>query len=101
VPGRPARVFIFAGFGDRCEEVPAPQLTVTQTPMKGDVSFVPGQDTVIQASARGTCIGQHARGTGVYYTAHAGQTGTDRFAVSAKLATGEAATRVFEVRIAE
>jgi hypothetical protein len=101
VPGRPARVFIFAGFGDHCEPVAAPQLTITQAPAKGDVSFVPGQDTVIQASARGTCIGQTAKGTGVYYTARAGQTGTDRFSVSARLASGETAARTFEVRIAE
>jgi len=101
VAGRPARVFIFAGFGDHCEPVPAPQITVTQAPAKGDVSFVPDQDTLIQASSRGTCIGQKAKGTGVYYTARAGQTGSDRFAVSARLASGETATRTFEVRIAE
>jgi hypothetical protein len=52
-------------------------------------------------SAQGTCIGQKATGTGVYYTARAGQEGSDRFQVSAKLASGETATRTFEVRIAE
>ena len=100
-PGRPARVFIFAGFGDHCEQVPAPQITVTQAPAKGDLSFVQDQETTIQYSAQGTCIGQTAKGTGIYYTARAGQDGVDRFSVSAKLSTGETATRSFEVRIAE
>ena len=101
VPGRPARVFIFAGFGDQCEPVAAPQITITEPPAKGDVSFVPGQVTTIQSSAQGTCIGEKAEGTGIYYTARAGQDGTDRFSISAKLASGETATRTFEVRIAK
>ena len=101
VPGRPARVFIFAGFGKRCETVAAPQITITEPPAKGDVSFVPGQETTIQNSAQGTCIGQKTKGTGIYYTARAGQQGVDRFSVAAKLASGETATRTFEVRIAE
>ncbi len=101
VPGRPARVFIFAGFGDHCEQVPEPQITITATPAKGDVSFRPGQETTIKTSAKGTCIGQTAKGTGVYYTARAGQAGTDRFSVTAKLASGETATRTFEVHIAQ
>jgi hypothetical protein len=79
----------------------APQITITELPTKGDVSFVPGQETTIQHSAQGTCIGQKARGTGVYYTARAGQEGVDRFSIAAKLAGGETATRTFEVRIAD
>lgn len=101
VSGRPARVFVFAGFGDKCEQLPAPQITVTHPPAKGELSFVPGQETTIGASAKGTCVGQKTKGTGVYYTAHAGQKGTDRFAVTAKLASGETSTRTFEVNIAE
>lgn len=101
VPGRPARVFIFAGLGTGCEPVAAPQITITAPPAKGDVSFVPGQETTIQYSAQGTCIGQKTQGTGVYYTARTGQQGTDRFSVAAKLGTGETATRTFEVKIAE
>jgi hypothetical protein len=101
VPGRRARVFIFAGFGDKCEALPAPEITVTAPPSKGDLSFVPGQETTIETSAQGTCIGQKTKGTGLYYTARAGQTGTDRFSVAAKLASGETAARTFEVRIAE
>lgn len=101
VPGRAARVFVFAGFGDKCEPLAEPNITVTNPPSKGALSFVPGQETTIQASAQGTCIGQKTKGTGVYYTAHAGAKGSDRFAVTAKLATGETATRTFEVQIAE
>jgi hypothetical protein len=101
VPGRPARVFVLAGFGKSCEQVAAPQITITHPPAKGEVSFMPGQETTIQYSAQGTCIGQKTQGTGIYYTARTGQTGTDRFAISAKLGTGETAERSFEVRIAE
>ena len=101
VPGRPARVFIFAGFGKRCEPVGAPQITITEPPTKGDVSFVPGQETTIQYSAQDTCIGQKTKGTAIYYTARAGQEGVDRFSIAAKLASGETAARTFEVRIAQ
>lgn len=100
VPGRRARVFIFAGLGDTCEPLAAPEIAITQPPAKGEVTFVPGQETTIQYSAKGTCIGQTATGTGVYYTARDGSEGTDRFAVSAKLASGETVNRAFEVTIA-
>ena len=101
VVGRPSRVFVFAGFGKNCETVAEPQITVTAPPAKGGVSFQPGQETTIMSSAQGTCIGQKARGTGVYYTARSGATGNDRLTVTAKLATGEASTRTFDVRITE
>lgn len=101
VPGRPARVFIFAGFGENCEPVAAPQITITEPPAKGDVSFVPGQETTVQYSAHGTCAGRKVKGTGIYYTARAGQEGADRFSISAKIPSQEAAPRTFEVTIAE
>jgi hypothetical protein len=101
VVGRAARVFIFAGVGQKCEPIPEPQVTITTRPSKGDLSIVHGQDTAIVSSAQGTCIGAKAKGTGVYYTARAGATGTDRFAVAAKLASGETTTRTFEVTIVE
>jgi len=101
VPGRRARVFIFAGLGDKCEPVAAPEISIAQPPAKGDVTFVSGQETTIQSSAHGTCLGQSATGTGVYYTARTGQQGTDHFAVTAKLASGETVTQTFEVTIAD
>lgn len=100
VPGRRARVFIFAGLGDKCEQLVAPEITITQPPAKGDLAFVPGQQTTIQYSAKGTCIGRTATGTGIYYTARDGTDGTDRFAVTAKLASGETVSRSFQVTIA-
>jgi hypothetical protein len=100
VPGRRARVFIFAGLGDKCEKLAAPEITIVSPPGKGDVALVPGQETTIQYSAKGTCLGKTATGTGVYYTARAGTDGTDRFAVSAKLQSGETVSRTFEVTIA-
>lgn len=101
VPGRPARVFIFAGIGDNCEPVALPVITITEPPAKGDVALVPGQQTTIQYSVQGTCRGQKTTGTGIYYTARAGQMGTDRFTVSAKLPNKEPATRTFDVKISE
>ncbi len=99
VAGRPARVFVMAGVDQACKPLPAPQITITQPPAKGDVTFKPGQETTLAATAQGTCVGQKSIGTGIYYTARAGSTGTDRFMIEAKLASGEVATRTFEVRI--
>lgn len=101
VAGRPARVFVFAGWDAACAATAAPQVSVTTAPTQGDVSFRPGQSTSIAASAGGTCAGRTVTGTGVYYTARAGAAGTDRFAVEAKLASDETNRRVFEVTIAE
>ena len=78
-----------------------PEITITAPPSKGDVTFQPGQDTTIAASALGTCIGTKANGSGVYYTAKAGTSGTDTFSVTAKTSTGETMTRTFQVTIAQ
>ncbi len=101
VAGRPARVFVFAGWDGACASTAAPHVTVSAAPAQGEVSFRPGQQTSIAASAGGTCAGRMVTGTGVYYTARAGASGTDRFAVEARLASGETSRRVFEVTIAE
>lgn len=101
VAGRPARVFVFAGWDAACAATAAPQVTITAAPAQGEVSFRPGQQTSIAASAGGTCTGRTVTGTGVYYTARTGASGTDRFAVEATLASGETSRRVFEVTIAE
>jgi hypothetical protein len=100
VAGRRARVFVMAGFGENCESLEAPTVTVTQAPAKGSVSFEPGQETTIKTSASGTCIGQRVLGTGIYYTARPGETGTDTFSVEASL--GSSITRrTFVVEIVE
>ncbi len=99
VAGRPARVFVMAGVDQACKPLPAPQITITQPPTKGDVRFKPGQETTLAATAQGTCVGQKSVGTGIYYTARAGSSGTDQFMIEAKLASGEVATRTFEVKI--
>jgi hypothetical protein len=101
VPGRRARVFIMAGLGANCEPTPPPAITITQLPDKGSVSLEPGQETMIQTSVSGTCIGRKATGTGIYYTARDGERGPDKFSIVANLASGEVATRTFEVTIAE
>jgi hypothetical protein len=100
VAGRRARVFVMAGFGEKCESLATPNLTVTQPPQKGDVSFEAGQETTVNTSATGTCIGQRVKGTGIYYTARPGQTGPDSFAVEAELG-GSVTQRSFSVEIVE
>ncbi len=100
VAGRRARVFVMAGFGAQCESLPAPNLTVTLAPQKGDVSFEPDQETTVNTSASGTCIGQRVLGTGIYYTARPGQTGGDTFSVQAELG-GSVTERSFAVEIVE
>ena len=101
VPGRRARVFIMAGLGTNCEPIDPPAITITQLPDKGSVSLEPGQETTIQTSVSGTCIGRKAKGTGIYYTAREGEKGPDKFSIVANLTTGEVATRTFEVTIAD
>lgn len=101
VPGRRGRVFVFAGVDDACKPLPEPHVALTAPPAKGDVTFVPGQETTIAASAKGTCTAAKARGIAVYYTARAGTSGMDRFTVTATLASGETLRRQFEVTIAE
>ncbi len=100
VAGRRARVFIMAGFGKQCESLPAPNITVTQPPTKGSVSFEPGQETTVNTSATGTCIGQRVTGTGIYYTARPGETGADTFSIDAELG-GAVTQRTFSVQIVE
>lgn len=101
VVGRPARVFVFAGWDAACQPLAPPEITITAAPAQGDISFRTGQETAIAASASGTCGGKKVSGTGVYYTARAGAAGTDRFALQARLASGETSSRTFEVRIVE
>lgn len=87
-----------AGFGERCESLPAPSITVTAQPAKGSVSFEPGQETTVNTSASGTCIGQRVTGTGIYYTARPGETGPDTFSIQAELG-GDVTQRTFSVQI--
>ncbi|HEX2840990.1 hypothetical protein [Hyphomicrobium sp.] len=100
VAGRRARVFVMAGFGAKCESLPAPNIKVTQPPAKGEVSFEPGQETTVNTSASGTCIGAKVSGTGIYYTARKGETGADTFSIEAELG-GDVTQRTFSVQIVE
>ena len=101
VAGRASRVFIMAGVGPSCEALGDPQISIIDPPKKGAVSLKPGQLTSIEASAHGTCIGQKAMGTGIYYTAREGETGRDAFTIEARLSTGEMARRAFDIEITE
>lgn len=90
---------MFAGLGPKCEPLPAPQITVTAPPAKGDLSFEPGQSMVLTTATNPACIGKPATGTGLYYTARAGNEGVDQFAVEARMGSGERLARTFAVRI--
>lgn len=99
VAGRPARMYIFAGFKEKdCTPVEA-TLAVAQQPSKGTVEFKPGQSTTIMQSGSGKCIGAKMQGTGVYYTAAKGQSGPDRFVVSATTPNGQVSTKTFNLKI--
>lgn len=99
VAGRPARMFIFAGFKEKdCSPVEA-TYALAEQPTKGTVEFRPGQTTTIMQSGSGKCIGSKLPGTGVYYTAAKGQSGPDRFVVQATTASGQVSTKAFDLKI--
>ena len=101
VPGNSTRVFVMAAFDAKCQSLAAPPIEIVQAPAKGSVSFREGQTTTVQTSLSGSCVGSRVSGTGIYYTAGADKGGEDRFTISARLATGEVATRSFQMFIAE
>lgn len=101
VPDRPARVFVMAGFDTACKSLTPVQISIDKQPAKGAVTLREGQETTVQYSLSGTCIGSRIKGTGIYYTAKAGAAGMDTFTVTARLGSGETASRTFNVAIAE
>lgn len=101
VSGRPARVYIMAGFKEAdCSPI-APVIQITKPPSKGQVTLTPNQPTTIQHSGSGKCMGSKLPGTGIYYTAAKGQTGPDSFTISATTATGDTSTKTFDLQIVE
>jgi hypothetical protein len=100
IPERPGRVFVMAGFDEACKALTPIQITIDQLPAKGSVSFRENQETTIQYSVSGRCIGNRIRGTGIYYTARAGTSGVDTFAVTARIG-GDTASRTFNVNISD
>ncbi len=100
-PGASSRVFIMAAFDDACQSMKAPVIEITQTPRKGSVEFREGQSTTVQYSVSGKCQGARVTGTGIYYIARADALGEDTFSISARLATGEVATRTFKLFLSE
>jgi hypothetical protein len=100
IPERPGRVFVMAGFDTACKALAPVQITIDRQPEKGSVAFRENQETTIQYSVSGRCVGNRIRGTGIYYTARAGASGTDTFAVTARIG-GETASRTFTVNISD
>ena len=101
VPGRPARMYVWAGFREKDCSALTPTFVVAQAPAKGDVSFTPDQATTIRHSNSGNCLGTSLSGTGIYYTARNGQSGDDTFSVTATTPDGSTATKSFSVRVVE
>lgn len=99
VAGRPARVYIWAGFDEATCAARTPALAVAVPPTNGTVTFKPGQSTKIEHSRSGKCIGQTLPGTGIYYTAKPGATGRDQFSVTATLPNEAPVTQNFTVTI--
>jgi hypothetical protein len=101
VPERPARVFVMTGFGADCRSVTPVSITIDKAPAQGTVSLREGQETTVQYSVSGQCIGTRQMGTGIYYTARNGAKGSDTFAITARIGNGAPASRTFTVNIAE
>ena len=95
------RVYVMAAFDAQCRAIPAPKIDVVKQPTKGSVSFREGQTTTIQSSLTGNCIGQRIMGTGVYYTAAESAAGEDSFSIQVRSATGEVASRSFQMFISD
>ncbi|MGL4397489.1 MAG: hypothetical protein ACRCS9_13190 [Hyphomicrobium sp.] len=100
-PGEAQRVFVMAGFTPDCAFKGFPDMQMDAAPAKGAVAFKTGEATTIQYSLSGKCIGTSVEGTGIYYTAAPGQSGSDTFTVTGRLGNGEPATRTFSVIIDE
>lgn len=101
VAGRPARMYIWAGFREKDCAALTPTFAVAQAPARGEVTFQANQPTMIRHSSSGKCIGTSLQGTGIYYTARAGETGDDTFSVIATTPDGGKATKTFNVQVVE
>jgi hypothetical protein len=100
VADRPARVFVMAGFDLECRALTPVTISIDRQPEKGSVSMRENQVTTVQYSLSGKCVGSRVSGTGIYYTARPGATGSDMFTISARLGD-QMATRTFTVQIAD
>ena len=101
IPGRPARVYVMAALEPGCVGGKAPVINIERTPTKGTVTFQPRQETTIQFSKSGSCVGQRVLGTGIYYTARAGEKGADSFTIRADTGDGGPVSQTFNVQIAD
>lgn len=101
VPERPARVYVLSAFDEACRPVAGMTVTVSAPPAQGEVTFRENQPTTVMSSASGRCIGMRVVGTGVYYTARKGASGSDEFAITVRLADGTGSERRFRVAIAD
>ncbi len=100
-PGGTTRVYVMAGFDGQCKPTPPATIIIDAAPVKGTVSLREGQAIVVQQSVSGSCVGSRVTGTGIYYTAKPDGQGADSFSITARLASGETATRTFHLNISD
>ena len=100
-PGKSTRVYVMAAFDSQCRSIAAPKIEIVKPPAKGSISLREGHATTVQSSLSGTCVGARVTGTGVYYTAGEGAAGEDAFTISARLSSGEVASRSFQMFISD
>ncbi|MFM1813590.1 MAG: hypothetical protein RLZ98_285 [Pseudomonadota bacterium] len=101
VAGREARMYVMAGFKEKDCSALTPDVKVTTAPAKGEVTFKPGQQTLVQSSISGSCVGKQIAGTGIYYTARKGETGADTFTITATAGSGQPITKSFSIEVVE
>lgn len=99
-PGAETRVFVMTAFDAQCRQLGSPRIAIDVLPGKGTVTLREGQETVVEYSLSGRCIGTRVAGTGIYYTASRDGAGADTFTISAHMPGGEVATRTFKLQIA-
>ena len=100
-PGGTTRVYVMAGFDAQCKPTPAATISIDVAPTKGTISLREGQSIIVQQSVSGSCVGSRVTGTGIYYTAKPDGQGPDSFTITARLTSGETASRTFQLHVSD
>ncbi|HRD77510.1 MAG TPA: hypothetical protein PK264_16510 [Hyphomicrobiaceae bacterium] len=99
--GKTKLVFVVAGFDTECRSTTLPVVSVDAPAAKGKVVLKAGETTTVQYSLSGRCIGAKVQGVAIYYVAADDAVGADAFSISARMPTGEIATRMFNLHIVD
>jgi hypothetical protein len=99
--GKSKLVFVIAGFDAACRSTTYPTVTIDAPAAKGRIILRPGETTTVQYSVSGRCIGAKVEGVAIYYVAADDADGADVFSISARMPSGEVATRMFHIHITD